>query len=342
MGVLADAPARRDGLVAHREPSKRVTAGWSAGSACPLAGLGCQKDGPLPGCTTTAWPRTASLLAHCGDLLAPCAASLPRFSSGSEIEKPAGAAPPARGGASVPVSATGGRARSRRGASSRWDARVEEERLTRAALFAAIRSSGRAASRRSSSSAISTVSRAATRGEREAERLPGVVDPVDVGLLECPWRLTALPSVEPEEDPLVPEGDVGERRGDRPAAGRGARQVRVAQALDQGPEAAQLCWRSRRCTSGPQPSWPSGSPQLGRARRAHGPRDAAAYWCAPGVRPSAVAIVVRPPRERLAGCYSALVARYDDRAADRQDLVGGAEGARGRAPRRACAWPRPR
>src|SRR5262245_53469648 len=55
-------------------PSKRVTAGWSVGSACPLAGTGCQKDGPLPGWTTTAWPRTASCF---GSLIAASSLRLP-------------------------------------------------------------------------------------------------------------------------------------------------------------------------------------------------------------------------------------------------------------------------
>src|SRR5262245_21907314 len=42
-------------------PSNPVLPGNSAGSACPLAGTGCQYDGPSPGCTTTARPRIASV-----------------------------------------------------------------------------------------------------------------------------------------------------------------------------------------------------------------------------------------------------------------------------------------
>src|SRR5215472_7002382 len=42
------------------KPSKPVFAGKRVGSAWPFAGIGCQKDGPLSGCVTTARPRTAA------------------------------------------------------------------------------------------------------------------------------------------------------------------------------------------------------------------------------------------------------------------------------------------
>src|SRR5215813_2996498 len=58
--------------------------------------------------------------------------------------------------------------------------------------------------------------------------------------------------------------------------------------------------------TGPQPSWPSGSPlNSANAPWPRGPRDAAAYWCAPGVRSMLAAIVVRPARACPARCYSA-------------------------------------
>src|SRR5262245_52986284 len=74
----------------------------------------------------------------------------------------------------------------------------------------------------------------------EAEGLGGVVDPVDVGLDQTARGLPVLPPVQPEEDALVPEGHVGEGRRYGPAAWRGARQVRVAQTLDQRAKAAEL------------------------------------------------------------------------------------------------------
>src|SRR5262245_4224758 len=52
MRMLAHMAAGRDGLTPIDRPSNRVVAGVSVGSEWPLAGTGCQNDGPSPGWIT--------------------------------------------------------------------------------------------------------------------------------------------------------------------------------------------------------------------------------------------------------------------------------------------------
>src|SRR5204862_6695201 len=74
----------------------------------------------------------------------------------------------------------------------------------------------------------------------EEKRLARVVDPVDVcGVFER-RRDAALPPVEQDENALIPEREVTEEAGHRPARGQGLGEIGVAGAGDERPKALAL------------------------------------------------------------------------------------------------------
>jgi hypothetical protein len=75
------------------------------------------------------------------------------------------------------------------------------------------------------------------RREGQAERLRGIVDPVDVALHFEGWGprgTSLLPLVEQDRDPLIPEGGVRKDRRHRPAGFHRTREVLVSEAPDKG------------------------------------------------------------------------------------------------------------
>src|SRR3989454_11170867 len=68
--------------------------------------------------------------------------------------------------------------------------------------------------------------------QREQQRLGGVVDPVDGGVIERARHgrgALALPALEQNQEPLVPERQVAQDAGDRPAGAHRAAELLVGQ-----------------------------------------------------------------------------------------------------------------